>query len=193
MSVGQLLLKFLAWPWLWAQDLACKQNSEGLLPALTARDFALFLVPVAAFLFLSTILLPRFFKCKEPNWPKFLLFGVKSFVWTFWLATLGALCNFLVVLSNDGGGMRVLKSFGLFSLGRFPIDDKTRLVWLADYIVVDSLRPLAFFFPYDEQVSPGDIVMAVGAVLSWWVALIITCWAIQYAYRKIFVKTPTEF
>ena len=188
-----VVLKLLFWPWLWVQDLAHKQNFEGLLPALTARDFALFLIPVATFLFLNTILLPGFLRLKEPNWPKFLLLGVKSFVWTFWLATLGALCNFLVALSNDGGGMRVLKSFGLFSLGRFPADDKTKLVWLADHIWVDSWRLLTFLFPYDEQVTPGDIIMAAGTILSWWVALIITCWAIQYACRKIFMKTPAKF
>ncbi len=187
--MANLFLKLLFWPWFDLQDAI--HFRESLPPAITTDgDFVSFLMPIVLFLFLSSLLLPNFFKQRN-DWPGFLKASIFSFVWAFYVGVLGAFGNFFVALANNRTGMPTMESFGFLSLGHVPATDGTKLAWLSNCIRVDSSGLLEFLFKYDNPVSPGDLMIAGSVIVCWWIALLVFLWATLYFWRTAYRRTPS--
>lgn len=60
----------------------------------------------------------------------------------------------------------------------------TKFRYLADIIVVRLSDLLRYFFPGDDHVSIGDLMIASSIIFSWWLVLAMVFWAICASFKK---------
>jgi len=183
-----LVLKFLFWPWFVSQG-------HYSVEAISIEKELIFVVVV-----LSAIISARFlirWWIKSGAWPTFLQKSIFILYSLADVGILGRINNLIAEIYYEAKMPVMTEAPGMIGMqldARHIFAEPNPLIfWLGNYLKIRDSRLLIFLFPQREYASIGDIFIAACIIFSWWAALIITCWAIQYAYRKIFVKTPTEF
>lgn len=129
-------------------------------------------------------------KTRTEHWPLFLQKGYLALCGAFEVGLLGVIANSAVRIVN-AGNMPVLKISGDLSPGHVYVDETTKLVWLCDYMNVESSELLRAILAHrvspigGEYFSPGDLANTISIILFWWIALAIVCWAISYAIKEL--------
>ncbi len=191
----KFLINFLLWPWLHVWQ-------KGLWPAIfSARmNFLIALLFICVVIFIRHKLVEK--RIKRGSWPIVLSCLVRSFFSFVALIFLGMAANELPQWLNNSNmpiaphNIREIETYrnDVSNFKKPVVADlpKTGVVgdsvneYLTDYIrVEESDRLGVIVFSGTGYISPGDILIATGAIVSWWITLAICFWAALYVACEI--------
>lgn len=169
--MGQLLLKFLAWPWLWSQYMSEKHVDS-------ARNLHAGSLVALSILILLFILLK--IGKEKYDWPKF--FVATSYAFTFFMliAVIGHSLNLVTYVAN---GNHTPTMGGVNIPSYTTITEHTNLYWIGDYIDVGQNKFLLLLFPFG-QASPADLLVCFGMIFAWWITLLIVGWVLWHVMKR---------